>query len=439
MHSHSSARRAWRPVPERGVTRESFGLLLADYLRADRAGIIIFALILFLSASLAHSQNVRWDLGAPGSAGVVTTSQGSVLVALGNVQLAWCVYPANAVPCTNFANTYPSITSSSACPTNAQVVLQGSNSCVATSDSFGNLGVYAPAGTYAYTLTANGTSYGPFLVTLGAGGGIAPLTGLPGDIIRFNVAGDGAWDAVGYPQLYTEVFACSVNVSCALGINPGNSTGCCGESASGLNPTASAPFLMTTYSAGAVGSTSTVIGLQQSENGNTGDWFVRGFWRMSHKLSITPSANTRYWWGLGVWNNGSSLGTNATNVLGTTAFAADSPNHTFIGWRWSSTTDANFKAVVIQAGASPTTVVIDTGVAVDSNLHTFDVGLDSGNTTYSFYIDGKLVGSTAASTITFSPANAGDALATMFFTGDNKNTATAVSATFASMAISLRQ
>lgn len=183
MHSHSSARRTWRPVPERGVTRESFGLLLADYLRADRAGIIIFALILLLSASLAHSQNVRWDLGAPGSAGVVTTSAGSVLVALGNVQLAWCNYPANAVPCTNFANTYPSITSGSACPTNAQIVLQGSNACVATSDAQGNLGVFtAPnsvcvATCYAFTLTANGTSYGPYLAMMPGGGSASGVTG----------------------------------------------------------------------------------------------------------------------------------------------------------------------------------------------------------------------------------------------------------------------
>lgn len=274
-----------------------------------------------------------------------------------------------------------------------------------------------------------------FSVSAGSGG-----ASKPGDILRFNVLGDGAWDAVGYPQTYDQVFACSTNVSCAVGMAAGTApTGCCSESVAGQNPTASAPFLTTTYSAAASGSTSTVIGLQHAENGNTGSWFVRGFWKMTHKLSITAVANNRYWWGLGVWNNGSSLGSNGTNVLGTTVFASDTPNHTFIGWRWSASTDTNFKAVVIQAGASPSTVVLDTGVAGDSNLHTFDVALDSGNTTFSFYIDGKVVGTTPASGITFSPASAGDALATMFFTGDNKNTATAVSVTFGNMAISIRQ
>jgi len=126
----------------------------------------LFFLLALLCASLAHAQNVRWDLGTPGSAGVVTTGAGSYLVALSGVSLAWCTYPANAVPCTNYANTYPSLSSATPCPTNAQIVLQGSNTCVGTSDNFGNLGVYTTAGTYSYTLTANGQNYGPFTVTV---------------------------------------------------------------------------------------------------------------------------------------------------------------------------------------------------------------------------------------------------------------------------------
>lgn len=91
------------------------------------------------------------------------------LVALPGVSLQWCNYPANAIPCTNFANTYPSLTSGSPCPTNAQIVLQGSNTCQATGDNFGNLGVYTPSGTYAYTLTVNGISMGPFVTTVAVG------------------------------------------------------------------------------------------------------------------------------------------------------------------------------------------------------------------------------------------------------------------------------
>lgn len=122
-------------------------------------------------SGVAHAQNTRWDLGAPGSAGAVTTSGSGLpfLVALPGVSLQWCSYPANAIPCTNFANTYPSLTSGSPCPTNAQIVLQDSNTCQATGDNFGNLGVYTLSGTYAYTLTVNGVSMGPFVTTVAVG------------------------------------------------------------------------------------------------------------------------------------------------------------------------------------------------------------------------------------------------------------------------------
>src|ERR1700722_5447194 len=133
---------------------------------------ILLSFVLLLAASVSYAQNVRWDLGAPGGTGAATT-QGSglpFLVAVPNVQLNWCGYPANGNPCTNYASTYPSLTSTSACPTNTQIVLQGSSTCVATSDNFGNLGVYTPAGNYSYTLTISGVSYGPYTVSVGGSG-----------------------------------------------------------------------------------------------------------------------------------------------------------------------------------------------------------------------------------------------------------------------------
>ena len=148
--------------------------------RPDHKGLItwlslVLVTVCYLSGG-AHAQNARWDIGSPGSAGVVTFSGSGLafLVAQGNVTLAWCNYPANSAPCTNYANTYPSFTSASACPTNAQVVLQGSSTCQATSDNFGNLGVYTPNGLYAYTLTVNGVAYGPYSATVGVSGAGAP-------------------------------------------------------------------------------------------------------------------------------------------------------------------------------------------------------------------------------------------------------------------------
>lgn len=137
-------------------------------------------LVIFL-AQFAHSQTgIRWDLGAPGSAGAVTTASSGGLPALlaqPGVQLNWCDYPANAVPCTNFATTYTSLTLGTPCSNTTQVVLQGSSSCQTTGDNFGNLGVYTALNTtcvvacYSYTLTVNGVSYGPYTVTLGGVGG----------------------------------------------------------------------------------------------------------------------------------------------------------------------------------------------------------------------------------------------------------------------------
>lgn len=158
-------------------------------------------LVWLLSGVALGQTAIRWDLGAPGSAGAVTTQSAggaSPLFALPGVQLAWCNHPANAVPCTNYATTYTSLTLGVSCPTNAQIVLQGSTSCVATGDNFGNLGVYTTTNTtctitcYDYTLTVNGISYGPFVWTQGGGsggGGSLPVATAQGQLLAATGAG----------------------------------------------------------------------------------------------------------------------------------------------------------------------------------------------------------------------------------------------------------
>lgn len=133
-----------------------------------------------LVTGFASSQN-RWDLGGPG-AGVTTVSpfgQPNV-IAVPSVKLNWCAFPANSTgsmqtkdltACTNFAPTYTSLTLLTACPSSAPIVYQTTATCVSQSDIYGNMGVYAPAGTYAYTLTIGAIVYGPYTVTLGGSGG----------------------------------------------------------------------------------------------------------------------------------------------------------------------------------------------------------------------------------------------------------------------------
>lgn len=132
---------------------------------------IIFLLV--LCCALPAFSQVRFDLGAPGGAGVVSVSGSGqpFLIAQPGVSLQFCAYPANAIPCSNFAPTFNDLTLSTQCANDRQIVLQGSSTCVPTGDAYGNLGVYTNAGTYQYTLTIGTTSYGPFTVTLGGGGG----------------------------------------------------------------------------------------------------------------------------------------------------------------------------------------------------------------------------------------------------------------------------
>jgi hypothetical protein len=150
-------------------------------------------------------QAVRWDIGYPGAPGAATVSaSGAPFFALPNVQLNWCSYPSNSglnQACTNFATTYTDVTLSTACPTNQQVVLQNSSSCQATGDNFGNLGVYTVAGTYVYTLTVGGASYGPYTVTLGGtgggGGGISVVNTPSGSGLTNTITGGGSILTIG--------------------------------------------------------------------------------------------------------------------------------------------------------------------------------------------------------------------------------------------------
>jgi hypothetical protein len=191
--------------------------LLSPQLRPpDHFGLVtrltlVLVTLCYLSG-VAHAQTNRWDIGNPGSAGVVTVSGSGLpfLVAEPGVTLAWCQYPANAVPCTNYATTYTSASLSVSCPTNAQVVLQGSNTCQATDDNFGNLGVYAPSGMYSYTLTVNGVSTGPYLGQIGVSG-----PGAPSGSLQANDAGFFA----GVPN--SSVNFVSGNISSSAGLSFG--------------------------------------------------------------------------------------------------------------------------------------------------------------------------------------------------------------------------
>lgn len=126
-------------------------------------------ILLLLLAAPALAQNVRYDAPFP------TISPTAPPFLIANVPpnsptLAVCHSPANQVPCTNYATTYTSL--GVACSNGAQDTPQPMPSaCQSTGDAYGNIGFWAPAGTYDYTVCIGTACYGPYTVTLGGSGG----------------------------------------------------------------------------------------------------------------------------------------------------------------------------------------------------------------------------------------------------------------------------
>ena len=251
-----------------------------------------------------------------------------------------------------------------------------------------------------------------------------------GDVPRYNVNADGSWDSVNYAQQQSSV-------------SPvwGGSPIAVGPLASGLaflggtgdvNPTATAGAARS-YTSSASGSTSTVVGLTTGQNGSNSFTGMLAFYRWTLKLKIGQTTNARFWCGLGSFNS-TGAGNNTQAILGTTAYAADSPNKTTLGFRYSSTTDTHWQAVAAVAGGSQTTT--DTGITPDTNPHIFEMATNAAGTSIFYFIDGVQVAT--ISTNLPSPASGADSWGNMFITGDNKNTANAVAITFYGMQISLK-
>lgn len=133
-------------------------------------------MLLLLFNGVCWAQNFRYDAPFPS-----ITTIGSVPYLVANVppnspKLAVCTSPANTVPCNNFATTYTA--TGVACPNGAQDTPQpaSTSTCQATGDAQGNIGFWAPAGTYDYTVCIGLNCYGPFTVKLSGGGGGSPIT-----------------------------------------------------------------------------------------------------------------------------------------------------------------------------------------------------------------------------------------------------------------------
>jgi hypothetical protein len=131
----------------------------------------VLALIVLL-APFALSQNVRFSTSFPS-----VSSSTAIPYLIANTPpnspvLAVCNSPANQVPCTNYATTFTS--TGAACPNGAQNTPDPQPSaCQSMGDAQGNIGFWAPAGKYDYTVCIQNSAscFGPYTVTIGGSGG----------------------------------------------------------------------------------------------------------------------------------------------------------------------------------------------------------------------------------------------------------------------------
>jgi hypothetical protein len=175
--------------------------------------------------------------------------------------------------------------------------------------------------------------------------------------------------------------------------------------------------------------------------GNYGDFPFGSWYRWTNRFAANQTTNARYWMGMGSVCNG-GVGQNGTAILTSTAYATDTPNKSTVGFWYSAGTTADWQAAAITAGSSVGTQTnVDTHVAIDTNPHTFEtVPVISGGSLsgYNYFIDHALVATITTSLPSGIYGGTCDPFAETFWTGDNKNTANAVSGTFYYMALSLR-
>jgi hypothetical protein len=152
-------------------------------------------LIPFLFVAIVHAQNSRWDWQATTVTG---SGQQIPVLALPFAQISFFV--CSGGNCSAPASTYNSASSSSACPTGAQVVLQKSAACTNKADAQGNFGAWFLPSQYAYTVKpVSGGTYGPFNFTIGAGStgsGVTNVSGVDANGFTVNVANQTTTPAI---------------------------------------------------------------------------------------------------------------------------------------------------------------------------------------------------------------------------------------------------
>jgi hypothetical protein len=132
-------------------------------------------IIAFLGA-VAFGQTGRFD--TPGTTTTATIGGvPGVVVVVPNASVRICTYSLTpSVPCSPLATTYTDATGATACPSTAQVVLAGTNTCTSNSDANGNYGFWGLAGaTFICQISGGGvTTTNVVCSTSGAASAVTP-------------------------------------------------------------------------------------------------------------------------------------------------------------------------------------------------------------------------------------------------------------------------
>lgn len=147
-----------------------FSLAEAYYERDLPRRTVIFLLAMAVAMLFtvgANAQNTRFDYSA-----YTVTGVGNLLPVLAIPGASVSFYTScTALPCSTHANVYTSSSGTTACANTAQIVLNGTSSCVSVADNEGNFGGWFLPGQYQYTITAFSSTYGPYSFTIGYNSG----------------------------------------------------------------------------------------------------------------------------------------------------------------------------------------------------------------------------------------------------------------------------
>jgi hypothetical protein len=124
--------------------------------------IIVTIALSLMCAANTQAQGTRFGDDLP----ITTSTAGSTNIQYVSSALI-SIYnaPCTSLPCSTLATTYTDSTLATACPTSAQIVIQGSTSCTPATDPNGNWGAWIKPGQYCYSTTIGTSTFGPFCGT----------------------------------------------------------------------------------------------------------------------------------------------------------------------------------------------------------------------------------------------------------------------------------